>query len=86
MIIKIKKYVAKVVDFVEHEDGTISKEVKEIVLKGQRFTPASVERHIPRGTRLLDSGWKETAYEIDSEKLEQFLTANGKPVTAENAE
>ena len=53
MIAKIRKYVAKVVDFVEHEDGTISKEVEEIVLKGQRFSPASVERHIPRGTRLL---------------------------------
>lgn len=86
MIIKIRKYVAKVAEFKEHEDGTISKEVREIALEGKRFTPASVWKHIPREAKLLESGWKEMAYEIDSDKLEQFLAANGKPVTAENAE
>ena len=86
MIIKIRKYVAKVAEFKEHEDGTISKEVREIALEGKRFTPAAVWKHIPRETKLLESGWKETAYEIDSDKLKQFLAANGKPVTAENAE
>lgn len=86
MIVKIKKYVAKVSIFKEHEDGTISKEVREITLDGKRFSPSTVWKHIPREAKLLESGWKETAYEIDSDKLEQFLTANGKPVTAENAE
>lgn len=86
MIIKIRKYVAKVAEFKEHEDGTISKEVNEITLDGKRFSPASVRKHIPPEAKLLESGWKETAYEIDSDKLEHFLAANGKPVTAENAE
>lgn len=86
MVVKIKKYVAKVSIFNEHEDGTISKEVREIALDGKRFTPATVWKHIPREAKLLESGWKETAYEIDSDKLEQFLTANGKPVADENAE
>ena len=86
MIIKIRKYVAKVAEFKEHEDGSISKEVHEITLEGKRFSPAAVWKHIPRGAKLLESGWKESSYEIDSDKLEQFLAANGKPATAENAE
>ena len=86
MIINIRKYVAKVAEFREHEDGTISKEVREITLDGKRFTPSSVWKRIPREAKLLESGWKETAYEVDAEKLEQFLAANGKPVAAENAE
>lgn len=86
MIVKIKKYVARVAEFKEHEDGTICKEVREITLEGKRFSPDAVWKHIPRESKLLESGWKETVYEIDSDKLEQFLTKNGKPVTAENAE
>ena len=86
MIVKIKKYVAKVSVFKEHEDGSISKEVREITLDGKRFPPAAVWKHIPRESKLLESGWRETAYEIDSGKLEQFLAANGKPVAAENVE
>ena len=86
MIVKIKKFVAKVSIFNEHEDGTISKEVQEITLDGKRFSPATVWKHIPREAKLLESGWKETAYEIDSDKLEQFLTENGKPMATENAE
>lgn len=86
MIVKIKKYVAKVSIFNEHEDGSISKEVREIALDGKRFNPSTVWKHIPRGANLLESGWKETAYEIDSDKLEQFLTENGKHVAAKNAE
>lgn len=86
MTIKIKKYVAKVSVFEEHEDGSISKEVKEITLEGRRFTPASVLKRIPREAGLLESGWKEMAFEVDDDKLVQFLTENGKPVSAENAE
>lgn len=86
MIIKIRKYVAKIAEFKERENGTISKEVREIALDGKRFSPSTVWKRIPREAKLLESGWKETAYEVDADKLEQFLTANGKPVTAENAE
>ena len=86
MIIKIRKYVAKVAEFKEHEDGTISQEVREIALDGKRFSPSTVWKRIPHEAKLLESGWKETAYEVDAEKLEQFLAANGKPAAAENAE
>lgn len=48
MIIKIRKYVAKVAEFKEHEDGTISKEVHEIALEGKRFSYAAVWKHVPR--------------------------------------
>ena len=86
MIIKIKKYVAKVSEFKEHEDGTISKEVREITLEGKRFNPSTVWNRIPREAELLESGWKETAYEIGDDELEKFLSENGKPVAAEKAE
>ena len=80
MIIKIKKYVAEVAQFVEHEDGSITKEVKSITLKGQRFSDAGVWKQIPRDAKLLSHGWKEQAYEVDTDKIENFLKENGKPV------
>lgn len=86
MIVKIKKYVAKVPIFNEHEDGSISKEVREITLDGKRFSPATVWKLIPRDAKLLESGWRETAYEIGVDELEKFLSENGKPVAAKNAE
>ena len=86
MIVKIKKYVAKVSVFKEHEDGTISKEVREITLDGKRFSPATVWKLIPREASLLESGWRKTAYEIGVDEMEKFLSENGKLVTAGNAE
>ena len=86
MIVKIKKYVAKVSVFKEREDGTISKEVREIKLDGKRFRPATVLKKIPREAKLEEMGWRETAYEIGVDELEKFLSDNGKLVTAENAE
>lgn len=86
MIVKIKKYVAKVSIFNEHEDGTISKEAQEITLDGKRFSPATVWKKIPREAKLEEMGWRETAYEIGVDELEKFLSDNGKLVTAENAE
>ena len=83
MTIKIRKYVAKVAEFNEHEDGSITKDVREIALDGKRFNPSSVERHIPRGSILLESGWRELSYEVDTAKLEKFLEENGEPVTNE---
>ena len=61
MIVKIKKYVAKVSRFVENEkSGEIRKEVSEIVLDGQRFGKNSVEKRIPREYNLISHGWVET--------------------------
>lgn len=85
MIVKIKKYVAKVSIFRENEDGTISKEVREIILDGKRFRPDTVLKKIPREAKLEEMGWRETAYEITVDVLEKFLSENGKLVTAENA-
>ena len=86
MIVKIKKYVAKVAEYKEREDGSISKEVQEIAIDGKRFTPASIYKRIPRNFAILEHGWKETAYEIGIDELEKFLSENGKPVAAVNAE
>ena len=86
MIVKIKKYVAKVSVFKEHEDGSISKEVREITLDGKRFSPATVLKKIPREAKLEEMGWRETAYEIGVDELEKFLSENGKPVAAKNVE
>lgn len=77
MKIIIKKYVAKVSQFVEHEDGTITKETREIVLNGKRFTPETAERAIPRNCLLISSGWVETVYEVDADKLEMFCKEHG---------
>ena len=81
MIVKIKKYVAKVSRFVENvESGEIRKEVSEIVLDGQRFGKNSIEKRIPREYRLISHGWVEKAYNADTELLEKFLHENGQPV------
>lgn len=82
MIVKIKKYVAKVATFNEHEDGTITKEVREIALEGKRFSPATVRKLIPNEAKLMESGWVETSYEVDAAKLENFCKENGKLVVA----
>lgn len=79
MIIKIRKYVATVAQFIEHDDGTITKETKDITLKGQRFSETSVWKQIPHDAKLVSHGYKEVAYEIDADRLEDFCKANGKP-------
>ena len=86
MIVKIKKFVATVSMFKEHEDGTITKEVEQITLDGKRFGPATVLKKIPREAKLEEMGWRETSYEIGVDDLEKFLSENGKPVTADSAE
>lgn len=80
MIVKIKKYVAKVSIFKEHDDGTITKDIEEITLDGKRFSPATVWKKIPRETKLEEMGWRETSYEIGVDDLEKFLSENGKRV------
>ena len=83
MIITVKKYVATVSTFVEHEDGSITKETKDITLKGQRFSEASVWKQIPRDCKLVSHGYKNAAFEVDPDKLEKWLEENGKPVEKE---
>ena len=81
MIVRIKKYVAKVSRFVENaESGEIRKEISEIVLDGQRFGKNSVEKRIPREYSLISHGWIEKAYNVDPVILEKFLNENGTPV------
>ena len=81
MIVRIKKYVAKVSRFVENEEsGEIRKEISEIVLGGQRFGKAGVEKRIPREYNLISHGWVEKAYNIDPVVLEKFLNENGQLV------
>ena len=86
MIIKIKKYVAKVAKFVEHENGSITKEISEIALNGLRFREAGVWKQIPRDCKLISHGYVEQAYEVDTDALHEFCITNGKPVvkTPEN--
>ena len=86
MIVKIKKYVAKVSIFKEREDGSIYKEVQEITLDGRRFRPTTVLKKIPHEAKLEEMGWRETAYDIDTDKLELFLKEHGVALTADNAE
>ena len=82
MIVRIKKYVAKVSRFVENaESGEIRKEVSEIVLNGQRFGKNSVEKRIPLEYSLISHGWVEKAYNVDPVILEKFLNEYGTPVT-----
>lgn len=84
MFIKIRKYVAKVARFVEHEDGSITKEIESVTLKGQRFSEASVWKQIPRDAKLIEHGYVEEAYEVDTDKLAAWCKENGKPVPADN--
>ena len=82
MIVRIKKYVAKVSRFVENEEsGEIRKEISEIVLDGRRFGKAGVEKRIPREYSLISHGWVEKAYNVDPVILEKFLNEYGTPVT-----
>ena len=83
MFIKIRKYVAKVARFVEHEDGSITKEIESVTLKGQRFSEASVWKQIPRDSKLISHGYVEAVYNVDPDKLENWLKENGDIVEAE---
>ena len=83
MIIKTKKYIAKVADYVEHDDGTITKEVTEMEIHGKRMSEAGVLKQIPRTAKLIEHGYIEEAFEVDSEKLAEWLKINGKRVDNE---
>lgn len=81
MKITVKKYIAKVAQFVEHEDGHITKETREIEIKGQRMSEAGVLKQIPRTAELVSHGYVETVFEVDSDKLTAWLAENGEVVT-----
>lgn len=83
MKVSIKKYVATVAKFVENEDGTIKKVVEDITLDGKRFSEATVWKSIPKGSNLVESGWKTVTFEVDTDTLEKFLLENGKAVDNE---
>ena len=82
MKITIKKYVARVAEYVKHEDGSITKETRDIVLDGKRFTPETAKRAIPHNCYLIDSSWVKTVYEVDTGKLEDFCKEHGKEVAS----
>ena len=77
MIIKIRKYIAIVSDFVEHEDGTITKELSEVEIKGSRISTATVWKQIPRTAKLIEHGYRTAEYEVDGVALENWLRDNG---------
>ena len=83
MIIKIKKYVAKVARFVEHEDGTITKDMSSLTLKGQRFSDAGVWKQIPRDAKLISHGYIEEVFDVDADKLLDWCKENGCPAVSE---
>lgn len=80
MLVKIRKYIAKVAQFKEHDDGSITKEISNITLDGQRFSEASVWKRIPRDAKLISHGWTEVSYEVDADKLSAWCEENGKRV------
>ena len=79
MIVKIKKCVARIVRY--EDDGETIKRVEEMFnITGQRISKASVMKQIPREAKLLEWGWVEESYEIDTNTLHDFLREKGKRV------
>ena len=86
MIIKIKQYVARVARYQENVDGTIAKVEENIVLKGRRFTEASVWKQIPRDCKLIGHGYQEETYNVDDTALLAFCAEHGvKVINVESA-
>lgn len=80
MVIKIKRYIAKVRDFVENPDGTVAAAEKEIEITGERIRNETVLKQIPRYAKLLDHGYVVNEYEIDKNALEVFLKNYGNQI------
>lgn len=80
MIVKIKRYIANVKDFVENPDGTVSAVEKEIEITGERIRNETVWKQIPRTAKLLEHGYVVKEYEIDKNALEVFLKNYGKQI------
>lgn len=80
MLVKIKKYVATVAEYIEDENGGISKKISEVEIKGKRISSATVWKQIPREAKLVSSGYIDETYDIDSDKLLAFCRENGQKV------
>lgn len=81
MTVKIKKCVARIVRY--EDDGENIKRVEEqFNISGQRISKASVMKQIPREAKLMEWGWVEESYEVDTDKLHDFLRTNGKLIDA----
>ena len=80
MKITVKKYVAKVAEYVEHDNGTITKETRLIEIKGQRMSEAGVLKQIPRNAQLVEHGYVEKTFNVDTDKLISWLAENGEVV------
>ena len=74
--VKIKEFICKYSRFVEHEDGSITKEVTSVTLEGARFSPAGIVKQIPRDARVISADWVETSYIVPSETLKKFCVEN----------
>ena len=81
MIVKIKKCVARIVRY-EDDGETIKRVEEQFNITGQRISKASVMKQIPREAKLMEWGWVEESYEVDTDKLHDFLRANGKLIDA----
>ena len=79
MIVKIKKCVARIVRY-EDNGETIKRVEEQFNIVGQRISKASVMKQIPREAKLMEWGWVEESYEIDTNTLHDFLRQNGKLV------
>lgn len=81
MNVKIKKCVAKIVRYVDNGE-TVQRIEENFNIAGRRISKASVMKQIPREAKLLEWGWVEESYEVDTNKLHDFLRANGKLIDA----
>lgn len=79
MNVKIKKCVAHIVMY-EDNGESIKRIEQDFPITGQRISKASVMKQIPREAKLMEWGWIEETFEVDTDKLHDFLKANGKLV------
>lgn len=77
MTVKIKKCVARIIRY-EDNGETIKRVEEQFNITGQRISKASVMKQIPREAKLMEWGWVEESYEVDTDKLHNFLRENGK--------
>lgn len=77
MTVKIKKCVARIVRY-EDDCENIKRVEENFNITGQRISKASVMKQIPREAKLMEWGWVEESYEVDTDRLHDFLRANGK--------
>lgn len=80
MIVKIKRYIARIKDFTENSDGSVAISERESEIIGERIRNETVLKQIPRSAKLLEHGYVVREYEIDKDELEDFLLDHAKRV------